>query len=146
MNYFKIKDNHSITDVGFTFLKWNDKYHEMHGCDIEDAQFAMSSITHVIYRDGWMRPTAAPAEKYQTGTVVMIDAVEYDELYAQLSEGESIDEPEEKIPVPVEPVQPEPEEKPMTVAEMRETIIEQQEQIDMLTECLLEMSELVYGG
>lgn len=32
------------------------------------------------------------------------------------------------------------------IEEQRKTIAEQQEQNDMLTECLLEMSEIVYGG
>ena len=34
----------------------------------------------------------------------------------------------------------------MTVAEMREKITEQQGSIDMLVECVLEMSEIIYGG
>ena len=33
----------------------------------------------------------------------------------------------------------------MTVQEMREKIAAQEEQLAMLTECILEMSEVVYG-
>lgn len=66
-------------------------------------------------------------------TAVIITQAEYDEL--------SQDYPE---PNP-QPDDPGEDIAPLTVGEMRAKIEEQEETITMLTECLLEMSEIVYG-
>lgn len=66
-------------------------------------------------------------------TAVIITQAEYDEL--------SQDYPE---PNP-QPDDPERDDPPLTVGEMRAKLAEQEATISMLTECLLEMSEIVYG-
>ena len=91
-------------------------------------------------------PDGAPA--YETAKIVVIDETEYDEIRALLDDGEEVPvDPAPPEPEPVGPDDPvEPDERPMTVAEMREKITEQQGSIDMLIECVLEMSEIIYGG
>ena len=66
-------------------------------------------------------------------TAVIITQAEYDEL--------SQDYPEPN-PKPDDSEQDDP---PLTVGEMRAKLAEQEATISMLTECLLEMSEIVYG-
>ena len=66
-------------------------------------------------------------------TAVIITQAEYDEL--------SQDYPE---PNP-QPDDLEQDDPPLTVGEMRAKLAEQEATISMLTECLLEMSEIVYG-
>ncbi|MBR1530594.1 MAG: hypothetical protein IJ643_00895 [Eubacterium sp.] len=93
---------------------------------------------------------------YRDGKVAKILLEEYEELRKQL---DISDEPIEIEPEPPEeePVTPpdeekEQEERIMTADEMRQRIIELEEQnnekdekIDMLEECILEMSEYVYA-
>lgn len=143
MNYFKVVEDGKVIDVGFTFLKWNEKRNRFFLCSIEEAQFAQG-LHDDVYHAYWFRKAPAAAGTYPEHDIVMINDVEFDELKALLDDGEVIEEPDIPAPVQPEPVIPS-DEKPMTVAEMRQTILAQQEQIDILTECILEMSELVYN-
>lgn len=136
MIFYKVIQNETVVDAGSNFLKWNNKYHQLFSCDVNQAQFAQSYNEKKIYYDDWLIPTPNGLVQYERATITVIDQAEYDEIVALLDDGE-------QIPVPAE--EPEiapiltannvvPEETPMSVSEMRQKILEQQEQIDLLTQ------------
>lgn len=144
--FFKVIQNDNVVDVGFLFLRWDEKYNRFFICDDSVGQFALSSITEKIYFDMWMKPSSDDATGYESAKVVVIGQLEYDDLYNQLQEGEDIPINPEPEPEP-DDTEPDPDEStPMTIAEMREFISEIAEQMSLLTECILEMSEVVYFG
>ena len=148
MKFFKIIQNGSVIDAGFSFMRWNEKYHQLYYCDINDAQFAQSR-DGTVYRDFWLR--AIPSDAIILGvidaSIQLINKVEYDDIMATLDGGESIDIPEEDEPIepPAEYTEEQDEEdRPLTVSEMRQLIKQQQNTIELLTNCLMEMSEVIY--
>lgn len=150
MNYFKIIEDGRVVDAGEIFLRWQEKNHILISCPLEEAQLVQSHDGETIYRVPWLNPLPEDAGSYESAEAAVIDRQEYLDLLAVLEDGEQPVEPEppkqEPEPEP-EPDQEQPdEEKPMTVAEMRQRIKEQEEALVMLTECLLEMSEIVYAG
>ena len=147
MRYFKIIQDGNIIGCGANFIRWFPRTRRFAICDMEQAQGVMDSLTEQLFHTNWLYEIPAEAGiTFPEAEVVLIDADEYNDIYEYLSDGEPIPIPEpEPEPTPPEP-EPEPEEQPrMTVQEMREKIAEQEDQIAMLTECLLEMSEIVYG-
>lgn len=148
MNYFKIISNNEVIGVGHAFLKWNTKRRAYYYCDMAEGQIAQNDLNETYYHDGWLKAIPDGAVSVNSAEIVLIGATEYDELYELLSDGEEVPVPDEPEPPTHEP-EPDPDvepERPMTVQEMREKIAEQESQIEMLTDCLLEMSEIVYGG
>ena len=144
MIYFKVLQNKTVIDAGHSFLTWNERYHDFFYCETDSAQFVQSSRNEKIYRDAWLKPFPSEATGYELAEVVVIDETEYNDVVALLDEGEPVpqeEEPEEIVP---EVIPEEEEERPMTISEMRQTILNQQEQIQMLTECILELSEVIY--
>lgn len=148
MTYYKIMQNGAVIDAGYTFLKWVEKHHCLMICEPAQAEYVQSYDRTTIYHDSWLRPVPTGAPACEAAKVVVIGETEYDEIRALLDDGEEVPvDPVEPEPEPIEPDDPvEPDDRPMTVAEMREKIAEQQESISMLIDCILEMSEVVYGG
>lgn len=149
MVFYKIIRDGTTTDAGFVFLKWNEHSQHTVACDVNEAQFIQSFDQEHIYHVDWLKPVPEAAGQYETVQAAVIDSAEFDEIRALLDDGEPVpNEPEPPAPEPVEDQEQlvEPEERPMTVGEMRQLITEQQERIAMLEDCLLEMSEIVYGG
>lgn len=135
MRYFKIIQDNAITDVSFSPMKWSAKYGQMVGCTVAKAQFVQGQITGKTFRDGWMRQTEAAADAFEEADVVEINNVEYNDIYATLLSDEKIEIDPEKPQIPVVPeVHKEEEEKPLSVADMRQIIQNQQEQIEALKE------------
>lgn len=149
MNYFKIIADGRVVDVGEIFLRWQEKNRILISCPLEEAQLVQGHDGETIYRVPWLNPLPEEAGSYESVEAAIIDRQEYLDLLAVLEDGEQPIEPEppkqepEPEPEP-DPEQPE-EEKPMTVAEMRQRIKELEARNDMLLECLLEMSEIVYA-
>ena len=87
--------------------------------------------------------------QYKVVELISITKEEYDE-YIALQESEQIPQivyPEPELEPTSQPElqpQPEPTIQKMTIQQMRDKIIEQEEQIQMLTECILELSEVIY--
>lgn len=105
-------------------------------CGPDRATGVLSHDSSIIYHiDG-----AVPLGDYQDVIVADIGWQEYDELRALLDDGEEVPVPEPVYPEPEPEPEPDPEqpevEKPMSVQEMREKIIEQEAQIADLTEAL----------
>ena len=134
MAFFKaIKDNKVYT-VGCVFLKWNTKMQRFFVCDVDEGQFVESYDEQHVIRDEWMKVAPDGAGEHEDAKVVIISLQEYEDLLAILNEGEEVvysaPEIEKQEEIPEEPE----EEKPMTIAEMRELILKQQEQINSLIE------------
>ena len=149
MNYFKVIIDGNVVDVGTVFLKWNNGKHHMYLCGLNEAQFVQGLDGNTAYRDDWLKAYEGKPSPFIQAKVIIIDATEYDELRALLEDGEDIPEPPapapEPEPEPDEEPKPEPD-NPMTIAEMRQHVADMVEQVEMLTECILEMSEVVYSG
>ena len=143
MTYFKIIRNGVVIDAGHVFLKWNLKRHRMYISEAIDAQFVQNYKLDKIYRSYWLKPAPQEAGEYELVNIVIISEQEYYDVVAQLDDGEEIVIPDDPIPEPTPDI-PDPDEKPMTLEEMRRMIKQQAEQILFLEDCLLEMSEIVY--
>lgn len=147
MAYYKIIKDGIVIDAldDGVFVRRNPRGMIV-SCGPDRAIGVVSSDSSLIYHiDG-----AAPLGDYPDVIVADITAEEYAELKAQLDLGEDIpaepDVPEDSTE-DTGTTEPEPEaENVMTPAQMRQRIMEQEQQITMLTDCLLEMSEVVYGG
>lgn len=151
MTYYKIIVDGSVVDAAFTFLRWDERLNRLLGCDPKDAHFIQSHDGNTVYRVGWLNPVPDAAKvRYETVDAEIVDKQEYDDLRAVLDSGETVPEPDDEELQPDvsdDTTEEEPDaEKPLTVQQMREKIAEQEASIAMLTECLLEMSEIVYGG
>ena len=149
MTYFKIIQDNKVVDVGFSFLKWNLKYHRLYSCDVSIAQFVKGDNADKIYWDAWLRPAPKDVENviYEESKIEIINETEYLDLKAQLDDGEeiSIDIDSPEVEIPHEYQEEDVEEKPMSVSEMRAIIVEQAAKIDRLTNCIIEMSEVIYN-
>ena len=148
MRYFKIIQNGDIIGCGTNFIRWFPRVRRFAICDMEQAQGVQDSISGEKFHAEWLYDIPEVATyTFPTAEIVLIDADEYNDIYEELLDGEPIPIPEPE-PEPEPQPEPDPEVEPeprMTVQEMREKIAEQEEQIAILTECLLEMSEIVYG-
>ena len=135
--YYKIIKDGVVIDAldGGVFVRRNPRGLIV-SCGPDRAIGVVSSDSSLIYHiDG-----AAPLGDYPDVIVADIGWQEYDELRALLDDGEEVPVPEPVYPEPEPEPEPDPEqpevEKPMSVQEMREKIIEQEAQIADLTEAL----------
>lgn len=126
MQYYKIIDQGNVIGVGTMLLKWFASAGRFFYCDsLDEAEAVQDVLTEQLYRDDWLHKPPDGATQPRPATVTLIDAVEYDELYELLKDGEDVPVDPEPEPEPQPQPEPEPEpEKPMTVQEMREKIAE----------------------
>ena len=147
MKYYKVIANGTVIDANRVWLKWQGKHRILIGCEPHEANYIQSYDQEKVWRVQWLNPVPADAPVFETVDAVEISEEEYLDLRSQLDSGltpvEPEPEPEPEYPDPVEP-EPEPE-VVMTPEEMRRRIVELTEHNQMLEECLLEMSEVVYG-
>lgn len=132
MTFCKVIIDGNIVSVGCAFLKWNEKRHKFSICDSDEGQFLQSIDESEVFRAPWMKPFPSDAEGYVEADVNVISQQEFEDLKFLLSEGEEVKE-EEQPPVEehIDRELPE-EEKPLSLAEMRAIILQQQEQIERL--------------
>lgn len=142
MSYYKLIRDDVIFDAGEMWLRWQHKNRIMLRCEPSDAQFVMGS-DETIYRVAWLNPAPAEAGQYEVIEAAIIDKQEYLDLRAVLDDGETVVIPEDEVIVeePESELLPAPEDEPafepaMTVQQMREKIVEQEQQIADLTEAL----------
>lgn len=107
------------------FVRWQISNGLMVRCEQAEAQAVLGNDGTPYLLDGQM-PHGIPEPRAE-----FISQAEY----------EAID-PEDEDPVIPDP---EPEEPPLTRAELTARVHELEEQNNMLVECILEMSEVVYG-
>ena len=134
--YYKIVSGGVIVDAcdGLSYVRWQEKNHLWLTCDEPDADGIISSSGTDIY----LLDTAEPMEGYSVASVTEITETEYITLREELDAGDTI-------------IDPDGESEPDTPAKTRLSQLEEQvaslqEVNDMLTECILEMSEIIYGG
>ena len=148
--YYRIENiNRQIVDVveGECWVAMLDTVvlHGMFRCDAVTADGIIGSDNDTIYHLAG-RPACGIGDYYAT----QISEAEYEELYEQLELGETvyIEEPVDddggEIPSESEPVEDD-QFVTLTRAELTRIVTEQSETIQMLTECLMEMSEIVYA-
>jgi hypothetical protein len=145
-----------IVDADHLWLRWQAKHKIMLACEVEEAQFIQSGET--IYAANWLNPAPAElsgqfekvpikdAKECQDFYAEEIDEEEYLSIRAQLDEGLELEDGSLEETAPVEPEETEErlEVKKTTAQSMQEQIDALVQQNEMLLECLLEMSEVVY--
>lgn len=135
--YYKIVSDGLIVDAcdGMRFVRWQERNRMMLSCDEAGADGILTSDGSTVY----LIEGGLVMDGYATATYEEITQEEYEELRAEIDAGE-------EIPNPDEP-EPEPEEGPKTrLQALEEQVAELSQTNWMLIECLLEMSEVVYGG
>ncbi len=135
--YYKIVSDGLIVDAcdGMRFVRWQERNRMMLSCDEAGADGILTSDGSTVY----LIEGGLVMDGYATATYEEITQEEYEELRAEIDAGE-------EIPNPDEP-DPEPEEGPKTrLQALEEQVAELSQTNWMLIECLLEMSEVVYGG
>ncbi len=85
MIFFKIIQNNEVTNVGFTFLKWNSVKNKMYVCNIDEAQFVQSSFNEKIYRDSWLKRIPPGVNRYEDALIQEVSEQEYNDLYKELN-------------------------------------------------------------
>lgn len=144
MPYFKVKQNNTVIDVladpnYIVYQRGNDL------CVIgkkTEAFGVLSSDASVIYAVEGLR--IAPNKGYDVVSLEQIDKTEYDELKALLDENKSVVDDDQQ--------QDNQQEEVMSMSELRQTVLTlkaQNEELaarnELLTECVLELSEIVYA-
>lgn len=141
MIYYKIIQNEHVIDAGFTFLKWNERRKRLNLCNEDQAQFVQSYDQKRIFKDTWLKPCPENNIHFENAQVFIITQAEFDDIRALLDGDEEIPvQPESVVETVVESEPEKPaEEAPISIAEMRVLIKEQQEQISQLAATLAEI-------
>ena len=156
MIFYKILADGKVLDVNDVFLRWQPRHGIMIVCDPAKAEFICPRHCSGYYHPSWLnKPPEAAVYDGEIDAEEITEA-EYRALLKQLEAGETVNNPE-----------PDPggtggedtgtggdntgdsggQQKP-TVADMKQlvdTCAGLQKQVQMLTDCVLEMSEEVYG-
>lgn len=156
MIFYKILADGKVLDVNDVFLRWQPKHGVMLVCDPAKAEFICPRDCSGYYHPSWLNKPPEAAVYDGEIDAEEITETEYRVLLKQLEAGETADNPE-----------PDPgstdgedtgtggdntgdsggQQKP-TVADMKQlvdTCAGLQKQVQMLTDCVLEMSEEIYG-
>lgn len=141
--HYKIISGGQIIDAceSLNYVRWQDKNRLFIGCTSEWADGLISSDGSEIYILDGARPLDLPADAaYQTVTYEEITPEEYQEIRDELDAGQAIVIPDAEEP------SGEDSPKPQTrLAQLEDQVAELADQNAMLIECILEMSEVVYG-
>ena len=140
--HYKIISGGQIIDAceSLNYVRWQDKNRLFIGCASEWADGLISSDGSEIYILDGARPLDLPADAaYRTVTYEEITPEEYQEIRDELDAGQAIVIPD---PEPSGDDTPQPQTR---LAQLESQVAELAEQNAMLVECILEMSEVVYG-
>ena len=130
--YYKVISEGQIIDVcdGLNYVKWQARNRLFLSCEANGADGIVASDGSAVY----LLTGAEPVGDCAYVTTVEISLEEYDELRAQLIDGGMIEDDTA-----------DPGNEPVARAKWLERLEVLEAQNAMLTECLLEMSEVVYG-
>ena len=133
--YFKIITDGQIIDAcdGLTFVKWQEKNQLFLHCEENDADGIVSSDGENIY----LFEDTGDINDLQHVKIVEITKEDFEELRAELIDNGAIDADDAD--------EEESGRGEIKKAEWLQRLEELEEQNGMLLECLLEMSEVVYG-
>lgn len=150
MTYYKIISQSQVIGVGYMFARWSEKHNRFYYSQIDEANCVQDVFTQKFYRASWLKSLPETVKEAETATVIVINELEYNDLYETLKAEEvvpytppSLPQENQQVEIP-ENVQP-PTEQPLTIQQMREKLKKQDETINMLVDCLLEVSEVVYN-
>ena len=135
--YYKIISDGYVVDAcdGLNCVRWQAKNRVWLTCGEREAEGVVSSDGGAIYlvREGLVM------EGYSNATYEAITPEEYAEIRAEIDAGREIIAPDEP--------EPEPDTPAKTRLQALEAAVDALTQENaMLTECILEMSEIIYGG
>lgn len=154
MTYYKIVEDGKITGAGYTpdLRKVQAKHLILVTATESDAEYIQ--VDEELYRDNWFAAPKYLELPYKTAKITVITKEEYDSIKEAMQQDEEIfDEPDDEgdSDSGEEPAGEGEEEETLPSArerlrQLEEQVESLQETNDMLTDCLLEMSEIVYGG
>ena len=153
MKYYKVISNGLVIDANYVWLKWQTKHRILLGCEPHEANYIQSFDQAHVWRVQWLNPVPAGAPTFETVEAVEILEEEYLEIRKQLDDGFEVvvpeEIPEEEIPEDTTPETPSidvmtPEEMRRKIVYLEAALAEQAKTNDILTECLLEMSTVIY--
>ena len=135
--YTKIVSGGIVVDAcdEMRFVKWQEKNRVFLNCEEADADGFIGYGGQEIY----LLAGRAEVDGYSVATYTEITREEYEELRAEIDAGKEIPDPDGGDEEPENPAKTRLQALEEQLAQMMETNW-------MLTECLLEMSEIVYGG
>lgn len=156
MIFYKILADGKVLDVNDVFLRWQSKHGVMLVCDPAKAEFICPRDCSGYYHPSWLNKPPEGAVYDGDISAEEITETEYKALLEQLEAGGTVDNQE-----------PDPggtggedtgtgdnetsdsggQQKPAVadIKQLVDTCVGLQKQVQMLTDCLLEMSEEVYG-
>lgn len=131
--FYKIVVDDIVVDATeeLNYVLWQEKNRIWLSCDERYAKGIVSTNGESI----WLLPSAPDMDGYSHCEIIEIGEEEYREIRDEIDAGEE---------VPYTPDEGEEVPEPDTPGKTR--IQQLEENVEMLTECLLEMSEIVYGG
>jgi len=138
--YYKIISEGAIVDAcdGMSYVRWQAKNRIFLSCDAADADGVITSDGADIY----LLTGADPVEGVAYATISEITEEEYIALREELDAGDEIVEPDAEPDT--DPDDSGPGKTRLRLLEER--VAELSAANAMLTECILEMSEVVYGA
>jgi hypothetical protein len=156
MSFYKILADGKVLDVNDVFLRWQPRHGVMMICSPEKAQFVCPRDCSAYYHASWLNEPSEGAVYDGDIECEEIGETEYKELLEKLDAGGTVKNPEPDTgedgsgdtgPGEDNTGDSGGQQKP-TVVDMKqlvETCAGLQKQVQMLTDCVLEMSEEVYG-
>lgn len=156
MSFYKILADGKVLDVNDVFLRWQPRHGVMMICSPEKAQFVCPRDCSAYYHAAWLNEPPEGAVYDGDIECEEIGETEYKELLEKLDAGGTVKNPEPDTgeggsgdtgPGEDNTGDSGGQQKP-TVVDMKqlvETCAGLQKQVQMLTDCVLEMSEEVYG-
>ena len=135
--YYKIVSNGIIVDAceEMRFVKWQNKNCIWLNCEEREADGIVTSNGEDIY----ILPGGEPVDGFAEGTYSEITEEEYAEIREEIDAGEEIPDEDGGDDEPTNPSR-------TRLAALEEKIASMEQENYMLTECLLEISEILWGG
>ena len=156
MIFYKILADGKVLDVNDVFLRWQPKHGVMLVCDPAKAEFICPRDCSGYYHPSWLNTPPEAAVYDGEVDAEEITEAEYRALLEQLEAGGTVDNPDPDTgedgsgdtgPGEDNTGDSGGQQKPAVVdmKQLVETCAGLQKQVQMLTDCVLEMSEEVYG-
>lgn len=148
MSYYKIISNNTVIDANDRYLRWQKRHGILIICEPHEAEFISPRDESAVWHPDWLN--TPPEEAVYDGDIeaVEISKDEYAALIEQLDAGKTIENQDTEDGAGEDAVgEPTASEPALSIAETssilkRINVLEANNQ--MLTECILEMSELLY--
>lgn len=156
MIFYKILADGKVLDVNDVFLRWQPKHGVMLVCDPAKAEFICPRDCSGYYHPSWLNKPPEGAVYDGEIDAEEITEAEYRALLEQLEAGGTVVNPEpdpggtggEDTGIGDNETSDSGGQQKPTVADMKQlvdTCADLRKQVQMLTDCVLEMSEEVYG-